>query len=102
MGEDGKPLKRADDSVIYQVQPLEPSTKLKPNPIVPWYLGSGNSGTDLSHAWYIGFAPRQNPRIAFCVMIEYGGSGGLTAASVAKQVLEACEEQGYLPKQSRP
>jgi hypothetical protein len=31
-------------------------------------------------------------------MIEYGGSGGTTAAVVARQVLEACVEQGYLPK----
>ena len=36
------------------------------------------------HAWYIGFAPADHPKIAFAVMVEYGGSGGIAAASVAR------------------
>jgi penicillin-binding protein 2 len=98
LGTDGKPMKDERGRIQYQMQPLRPSTEQDPNPAAPWYLGSGNSGTDLAHAWYIGFAPHEHPRIAFCVMIEYGGSGGTTAAVVARQVLEACVEQGYLPK----
>ena len=78
--------------------PLEISTLDHPNPAAPWYLGSGNSGTDLAHAWYIGFAPRENPKIAFCVLVEYGGSGGITAAAVAHDVLAACVEHGYLSR----
>lgn len=47
------------------------------------------------HAWFSGFAPADNPRIAVAVIIENGGvagnetTGGLAAAPVAKQVMQA-------------
>jgi peptidoglycan glycosyltransferase len=47
------------------------------------------------HAWFSGFAPADNPRIAVAVIIENGGvagnetTGGLAAAPVAKQVIQA-------------
>jgi penicillin-binding protein 2 len=40
------------------------------------------------HAWFVGFAPAQNPRIAFAVFVEHGGHGGTTAAPVARSVME--------------
>jgi len=40
------------------------------------------------HAWFVGFAPAESPRIAFAVFIEHGGHGGTTAAPVARRVLE--------------
>jgi penicillin-binding protein 2 len=40
------------------------------------------------HAWFVAFAPRDNPRIALSVLIENGGSGSATAAPVARQILE--------------
>ncbi len=60
-----------------------------------WYQSVG-SETSLVHAWVIGFAPAENPTIAFCVMVEFGGSGGLTAADIAQDALDACEANGYL------
>jgi len=40
--------------------------------------------------WFIGFAPRENPKIAVAVTIERStGQGGVVAAPIAKQVLEA-------------
>jgi peptidoglycan glycosyltransferase len=39
--------------------------------------------------WFIGFAPRENPRIAIAVAIERAqGQGGVIAAPIAKQVLQ--------------
>lgn len=35
------------------------------------------------HAWYIGFAPFENPEIAICVIVENGGSGGGISAPIA-------------------
>lgn len=75
---------------------FEPLTAENPNGMA-WYRGSGNSFTDLAHAWYIGFAPADKPRIAFCVFVEYGGSGGVAAAPIATGMLEACVKHGYLP-----
>jgi penicillin-binding protein 2 len=40
------------------------------------------------HAWFVGYAPAENPEIAFAIVIEHGGHGGTTAAPVAKKVLE--------------
>lgn len=39
------------------------------------------------HAWFIGFAPMDNPEIAFCVLVENGGSGGAVAAPIARGIL---------------
>ena len=40
------------------------------------------------HAWFVGYAPADDPRIAFAVIVEHGGHGGATAAPVARAVLE--------------
>lgn len=80
---------------------LIPSTKDNPNPIAPWYRGGGEEGRELAHAWYIGFAPADNPKIAFAVMVEYGGSGGGAAAAIARETLIACTKLGYLKPTGR-
>lgn len=41
------------------------------------------------HALFIGFAPADAPRIAVAVVVENGGSGGATAAPVARAVMDA-------------
>ena len=53
------------------------------------------------HAWFIGYAPADNPEIAFAIVIEHGGHGGTTAAPVAKKVLEVFFED-RLPKKKEP
>ncbi|MDI6767740.1 MAG: penicillin-binding protein 2 [Bacteroidota bacterium] len=40
------------------------------------------------HAWFIGFAPRENPKIAICVLIENVGFGGAFAAPIAGLCIE--------------
>jgi penicillin-binding protein 2 len=39
-------------------------------------------------AWFAGFAPLDNPRIALAVLVDHGGSGGSSAAPVALSILE--------------
>jgi peptidoglycan glycosyltransferase len=41
------------------------------------------------HAWFIGFAPYDNPQIAIAVIVEEGGVGGKAAAKIAGQVMSA-------------
>jgi cell division protein FtsI/penicillin-binding protein 2 len=84
-------------------EPIEPGTEEHPNPLAPWYrsYGTKDDRPVLVHAWVIGFAPANNPKIAFSVFVEYGGSGGGAAAAVARQVLAACVEHGYLQKNDR-
>ena len=40
------------------------------------------------HAWFIAFAPAEQPRIALVVLVENGGHGGSTAAPIARKVLD--------------
>ena len=40
------------------------------------------------HAWFVGFAPKDDPRIAWAVFVQNGGHGGTTAAPIARAVLE--------------
>ena len=40
------------------------------------------------HAWFVGYAPADQPRIAFAVVVEHGGHGGTSAAPIARKVLE--------------
>ncbi|MBI3755063.1 MAG: penicillin-binding protein 2, partial [Deltaproteobacteria bacterium] len=41
------------------------------------------------HAWFIGFAPAENPEIAVAVLVEHGGFGAEAAAPVAREVIKA-------------
>ncbi|MDA0137865.1 penicillin-binding transpeptidase domain-containing protein [Solirubrobacter deserti] len=40
-------------------------------------------------AWFVAFAPAQNPKVAIAVMLPNQGQGGTNAAPVAKRVLQA-------------
>ena len=40
------------------------------------------------HAWFIAFAPAEQPKIALVVLAENGGHGGSTAAPIARKVLD--------------
>jgi penicillin-binding protein 2 len=50
-------------------------------------------------AWFAGFAPYPDPKIAFAVVVEYiepGGSGSHTAAPIARELVRICQAMGYL------
>jgi penicillin-binding protein 2 len=40
------------------------------------------------HAWFVAFAPYQNPEIAVAVIVEHGGHGGVAAAPIASKIIE--------------
>jgi penicillin-binding protein 2 len=40
------------------------------------------------HAWFISFAPVEDPRIALVVLVEHGGSGSGAAAPIARKLLD--------------
>jgi len=40
------------------------------------------------HAWFIAFAPAENPTIALAVLVENGGHGGSVAAPIARKVMD--------------
>lgn len=40
------------------------------------------------HAWFVAYAPADNPEIAVATLVEHGGHGGAAAAPLAKKVIE--------------
>lgn len=59
------------------------------------------------HAWFIGFAPVEAPKIAIAVIVENGGSGGRVAAPLARElILEYLKEKnrfkGWSENEKKP
>jgi peptidoglycan glycosyltransferase len=40
------------------------------------------------HAWFTGFAPYDNPKIAIAVIVEDGGQGGILAANITRELIK--------------
>lgn len=60
---------------------------------IPGIISAGKTGTaenphGKDHAWYIGFAPFDHPRIAIAVLLENSGFGGVKAAPIAGMIME--------------
>lgn len=58
--------------------------------------GTAQSAEGLSHAWFAGFSPIQNPKVALTVFVEHGGKGGLEAAELAEKIFKEAKELGIL------
>ena len=52
------------------------------------YIESQVQERHRDHAWFIAFAPAEQPRIALAVLAENGGHGSSTAAPIARKVLD--------------
>lgn len=51
--------------------------------------GSAETGGEQgSHGWYIAFAPADDPVIAVAVLVEHGGTGGGSAAPIARAMIQ--------------
>lgn len=50
-------------------------------PSSAWYF-------DRSHGWFAGFAPAEDPQVAFAVLVEHGGAGSASAAPIATAVMQ--------------
>ena len=58
------------------------------------YTAAGKTGSaefdknKETHAWFVGFAPAEHPKIAVSVIVEEGGAGGQTAAPIARALFD--------------
>lgn len=71
---------------------------------VPGVISAGKTGTAQNphgetHAWFIGFAPFEDPQIAYCIFLENGGGGGANAAPFARKIIALLHEQEKLVSQ---
>jgi len=54
-------------------------------------LGTAKSKTGKDfrdHAWFVAYAPAENPEVAISVLVEHGEHGSTTAAPIARQMFE--------------
>jgi len=51
--------------------------------------GTAETGETDPHAWFVGYAPADDPEIVIAVMIEHGGEGPTVAAPLFRRLLEA-------------
>ena len=57
--------------------------------------GTAEVGDGQNQAWFIGFAPADDPKIAVCATVERtSGEGGTVAAPIFKQVAESLLSSG--------
>lgn len=52
------------------------------------YIASKIQERHRDHALFTAYAPAENPKIVMTVLVENGGSGGSTAAPIARQILD--------------
>jgi len=62
-------------------------------------VGGGGDEEDIpdkhkDHAWFVAFAPEEDPQIVVAVFVEHGGHGSTSAAPIAKRVIEAYFKKG--------
>jgi peptidoglycan glycosyltransferase len=63
-----------------------------PGVVVAGKTGTAETGVDHVYtAWFVAFAPASKPQVAIAVVLEkqVNGFGGVVAAPIAKQVMEA-------------
>ena len=63
-----------------QVVAMKDSDEIDPEEETPY--------SHRDHAWFVAFAPYENPEVAVSVIIEHGGHGGATAAPIAGGILK--------------
>ena len=54
------------------------------------------------HAWFVGYAPADGPRVAVAVVVEQGGGGGEVAGPIARRLVQRMQELGYFPARRLP
>jgi len=51
--------------------------------------GTATNPAGRSHAWFVAFAPADDPRVAVAIVVENAGYGGAVAAPIARRVIAA-------------
>ena len=69
---------------------------------VEGYMPAAKTGTSENahgapHSWFVGYAPAENPEVAFAVIVEGAGHGSEVAAPIARKLLESI--RGPLPEE---
>ena len=68
-----------------------------PNVAIAGKTGTAEAGGGKpDHAWFAGYAPADQPRVAFVVVLEHGGSGGHAAGPIAREFVQELIASGVI------
>jgi penicillin-binding protein 2 len=59
-------------------------------------------GNQPEHAWFAGYAPADEPRVAFVVALEHAGNADTSAGPVARKLVERMSDLGYFKTATSP
>ncbi|MCX7785910.1 MAG: penicillin-binding protein 2 [candidate division WOR-3 bacterium] len=59
-----------------------------PSVTVAGKTGTAENPPHPDHAWFVGYAPAENPEVVFCVIVENVGKGGAIAAPIVQQLMQ--------------
>ncbi len=59
--------------------------------------GTAQNPHGKDHAWFVAFAPYEQPEVALAVLVEHGGHGGSAAAPLAAEILKRYARRRPLP-----
>ncbi|HEV3339271.1 MAG TPA: penicillin-binding transpeptidase domain-containing protein [Pirellulales bacterium] len=62
--------------------------------------GTAETALGQDHAWFAGYVPADDPKVALAVVIEHAGSGGESAGPVARRLVEKMESLGYFARRN--
>ena len=62
------------------------------NVVISGKTGTAQNPRGRSHAWFVGFAEFNDPKLCVVVFIEHGGKGGLNPARFTKQIMEEAKK----------
>ena len=87
-GTDGITADRVKDMMVEVVRSGTGANARIKNIEVAGKTGTAENSSGKSHAWFIGFAPADNPKIAVAVLLEEDGTtGGASAAPIARDIM---------------
>ena len=55
-------------------------------------------GNQPEHAWFVGYAPADQPQVAFVVVMEHAGNAAPTTGPVVQYLVQRMDELGYFGK----
>lgn len=64
--------------------------------------GSAENPRGQPHAWFVGYAPADNPALVVVAFVEHGWRGGVRAAPIVKAVFAAAAGAGLISTDVRP
>ncbi len=101
VGDDGQGLERIRRGMTLVVQSPRGTGQRAYSDLIPI---SGKTGTaeagdeEEDHAWFVGYAPSDEPEYSLVVFLEHGGKGGFSAADIGGRVFSWMAQRGFFKK----